>query len=246
MADNFFNLNLDTTLDTTAKKSIFLNIPADTSYRIRFLPPTQANGSLFVLNTNHFKLQDDEDRGIAPACLKVHKGEDCPLCEVVDHMFKTGDKKLEKVAKEIKASHNWYAQVLLAKRGEDDKDNNPTWEYTGPFLMRFAKSGTEAIIAVLKAQQAGGEAFICDPNKGKDVLFTRTGTGLKTKYTAMPTGDPNKLDKIFPGWKDKLITDMTSELGLRFLTGPQMLAAAQRAFKELDWTALIRESGVKI
>jgi len=243
---DFFNLNLDATLETTAKKSVFLNIPADTTYRIRFMPPTQSNGALFVLNTNHFKLQDEEDRGIAPACLKVHKDEPCPLCEVVDYMFESDIAAFKKVARDIKASNNWYAQVLLAKRGEDTKEGTPTWEYTGPHLMRFAKTGTDAINSVLKAQRAGGEPFICDPKKGKDVLFSRTGTGLQTKYTAMPTGEQNSLDKIFPKWKDTIITDITKELSIRFLTGPQMLAAAQRAHKELDWAKILKESGVTV
>jgi hypothetical protein len=240
----FFNLNLDATLESTAKKSVFLNIPADTTFRLRFLPPTNANGSLFTMNTNHFRLEDEEEKSIAPACLKVHGNGKCPLCDIVSYMFDTKDKALGKVAREIRASNNWYAQVLQAVQSGEDKDGNPVWVYRGPYLMRFSKTGTDAIAAILKAQRMAGEPFIVDPKKGKDILFTRTGTGLSTEYSAMPTGATNDLDTIFPGWKDALFPDVTKELGIRLLTGEQMVAAAQRAQGSIDWSKVIAESGV--
>ena len=52
------NLNMAATLESTASKSIFINVPKDGKLRVRLLPPNAENkGNLWYLTETHFNLK---------------------------------------------------------------------------------------------------------------------------------------------------------------------------------------------
>lgn len=224
-------LNLAKTIATTAKDGLFVDIKPDSVTRLRFLPPTLDDGSLFYLNVNHFGLKSDEDKHIAVACGDVHRDGDepCVLCAL--HSFLKADGE-EEAAKNIRAANNWYAQVLV---GSKDVDGNLV--YSGPKLIRMSKTGADAIIEILKMQEAADDDYCCDPHNGQDIMFSRSGSGLQTKYSAQAMGKKNNLDDILPGWESKLL-DIPEKLDMKAWSNDDMLAAAVRSLGDaVDWEA---------
>lgn len=230
-----FNLNLAATLKTTEKKSDFLKVAPDTTVILRFLPPTLPNGSLFHLSVAHFGLESEDGKGTQVACLKEHADEPCPLCKLSYHLQDNGDKTEKKIGKDIKPSKNYYAQVLLREEVEDFDPENPEYKYTGPYKMRFSQTGVEEIQGILKGQQQARQPFACGIEDGSDIAFTRTGSGLDTKYKAMPTGITTPLSKIFPKWEEKIFKDLPGEVDSQLVSSEEMIALAVGSYPSLDW-----------
>lgn len=232
----FHSLDVGNTLAATDRKSAFLKIAEGQTLILRFFPPVNADGNIFTKNTNHFGLEED-DKAAAFGCLNEHGNGNCPLCKVAYYLIDSGNKSFVKVGKEIKASNNWYAQVLNGKRTDS------TIEWSGPYLMRFSKTGADAITAIIRTQATMGEAFITDPEKGKPVLFTRTGSGFDTRYSATVAADPVNMDDAMPGWEDAAFDDIPGKLDIKVRTPEQMIAAAAAAHS-LDWETILKEAGV--
>lgn len=225
-----YGVNVEATINSTKKKSKFVNIAADETLRLRFMPPTNPGGSLFMLHANHFKLEDG-DRKVAPACNNEHADGGCFLCKLSWFLKDNGDKGEKKISEDIRRADNWYAPVSVAT-----KDANGEWVYAEPKLMRFSKTGTEAVTAILKAQQLSGDDFFTCHEKGQDIFFSRAGAGFNTKYSAVASGMKSALDDIMPGWEDKLISDVWQELDPRFKTNDEMKALAVGTFpNDIDW-----------
>lgn len=232
-----YKLNLANTIKSTEKKSLFLSIGENETLNLRFLPPTLENGSLFLLTTSHFKLAEG-DKGVAYACRRVHKDEDCPLCSLAYHLMDNGDAAEQKIGKEIRPSNNWYAQVL---RGDEQEDGSLKW--TGPFLMRFSKTGVDALTEILRNQIRVKQSPFCDIEKGQYVAFTRTGKGFDTKYSAYPSGEVVDLNEIYPEWEDKIIDDIEGALELKHKDPQEMIDAAVAAHPQVDWDSVAKEMG---
>lgn len=225
-------LNLSKTIATTARDGLFFDIKPDSRNVLRFLPPTQENGSLFFLNVNHFNLKSDEDKGMALACGDVHRndGDDCYLCKVAEWLKRTGE---DDIAQKIRPSKNYYAQVLVGS-----KDAEGQWTFSGPKMVRFSQTGADAIIEILKAQELVDDDFACDPHNGQNIVFSRNGAGLQTKYSAQAMGNKNDLDEIFPGWESKLL-DIPEKLDMKIWDNDEMKAALVHTFGDvIDWDAL--------
>ena len=249
----FHDIDVEATLKATERKSIYLSVAADSDKLLRFLPTVNDDGNLFALNINHFGLEED-DRGVAYGCLNEHGEGNCPLCKVAYFLMDSEEKGHEKVGKTIKPSNNWYAQVLDGrsvpvkdKEGSVvlNKNGAPVSEikWFGPYLMRFSKTGADSVSAILRAQVRAGEKFITDPKNGKAVVFTRTGTGYDTKYTAITAGDPVNLDKVFPTWKEDAFDNLLEKMEIKLRSSQQMIAAAVAAHS-LDWETILAEAGV--
>ncbi len=237
MAQNF-KLNLANTVKSTAKKTAFLTIGENETFRLRFLPPTLDNGSLFFLTTNHYHLKEEDDKSVVYACRRTHQDEPCPLCDLAYHLMDNGDKAEKKMGKEIKPSNNWYAQVMLGEEDENEKIS-----YTGPFLMRFSKKGADALTAILKVQQRSKRPFFCDEKKGQDIDFSRDGKGFDTTYTAMATGEVVDLNAIVPEWKTKQMPSIEKVCDLKHKSPDEMINAAMLALPSLAWADISNELG---
>lgn len=229
-----FKVNVSANKKATERKSIFYDIAPDSSVRLRVMPPVTEDGMLFTVVSNHFKLKSDEGMKIALACLREHGnpeiGTDCYLCDLVRHL-KTGDKAEQKIAKDIEASRRWYLQCLIYDKAED--------EYFGPKLVGLSRTTAEQVQSILSTQDEVGDAYFCDPDKGQDIIITRKGSGLASKYSSMPSNKIAALSDIFPGWEDKLIMDVYKTLELKIYDVDEQKKTALRTFgDELDWEAV--------
>lgn len=230
-----FRVNVKANVESTRSDSIFIDIKPDTTKRVRFLPPTTADGTLFTKIVNHFRLKTDDDppRGMAVACNDHFNGEECYLCKLSKTLKKHGDKAERKIGDEIRASARFYAPVL-----EAEKDENGEWVYGSKVkLIGLPKTAVEEVNAILVQQDMVGDDFFCDVEKGQDVLITRTGTGFSTKYKISLTGIKADFNEIAPDVEP--IADVVEACNLNMHDNESQREAAVRTFgDDLDWDAL--------
>ncbi len=230
-----FRVNIKANVESTRSDSIFVDVKADTTKRVRFLPPTTAEGTLFTKIVNHFRLKTDDDppRGMAVACNEHFSNEPCYLCNLSRTLKKHGDKAERKIGDEIRASARFYAPVL-----EAEKDENGEWVYDQKVkLIGLPKTAVEEISALLVQQDMVGDDYFCDVEQGQDLLITRTGTGFNTKYKISMTGIKMDLNEIAP--EIEAMEDVVEACSLNTHTNEAMKEAARRTFgDDLDWTAL--------
>lgn len=235
-----FKVNTAANAKATERKTVFYDLKPDTKTRLRVLPPVTEDGLIFTKVTNHFRLKNEDNFGMALACLVDHgndeTGEVCYICNLVNYLRKTGDKGDSKIAGDLRGNPRWYMQCLIWDPHSE--------EYFGPKLVGVSKTTAEAINELLVAQEDSGDDFFCDPENGQDLTITRKGSGLNTKYTVMPSGQKTSLDDIFPGWEDKIITDVYGAIDLKIEDQDGQKRALYRTFgDELDWDAIQERVG---
>jgi len=229
-----FKVDVAANKKATEKKSVFYDLKPDTTTRVRVLPPTNEQGLLFTLVCNHFKLRNDEGFGMALACLDEHgtedTGQECYLCNLVEFLRK-GDKTDQKLAGDLNAAKRWYMQCLIYDKASEG--------YIGPKLIGLSRTTADAVQSILVSQDDVGDDYFCDPDAGQDLTITRTGSGMKTRYTVAPTGKKASLDDTFPGWEEKIIVDVEKVMDLRIHDMDDQKKAVNRSFGDaLDWEAI--------
>ena len=242
-------VNVQSTLDTTASKSMFLNVPKDGALRVRFLPTVDGSeGSLFALTSSHFRLKaEDGEKGIAVGCNKLHSpGQECILCKVQEFLANSDD-PLEKAVgdsrESIRASNNWYAQVLPAI-----PQDNKKFTYGELKLLRLPKTGATKVGKLLKVQHAAGEDFFTDENEGRDVMLTREDTGVQfTQYDAMVVGKPSALNDIRPSWESEIFSwpALWDALDVKIMSPEEQKACLMVSYPAFDWKAIFKGAGVE-
>jgi len=233
-----FKPNVKASLATTTSDKVFFDVKPDTTLRIRVLPPAREDGSIWTVAVNHFRLKNEEGRGVALACKKEH-GDDgvCWLCDLSRVLKRHGDKDEQEIGDTIRPSPRWYVQALIGEKNEEGK-----WEYFGPKLVGLPKTAAEEVNSILGTQDAADDDYFCDVEKGQDLLITRTGSGYATRYKVMASGQKANLDKVHPGWEKAFISDVYDRLGLNLWEADDVKAAAHRAFGDkLDWENLSKE-----
>ena len=226
-----FRVNIAASKKSTERKTLFADIKPDTSMRLRCAPPVTEDGMIFAKVTNHFRLKNEEGFGLALACLEEHgnedTGESCYLCQLVS-MLKGGDKGDQKIASEMRASPRWYMQAWIYDKEAES--------YYGPKLVGISKTTAEAVNDILVAQDESGDDYFCDVDNGQDIVITRRGSGLNTKYTVMATGAKMPLSEVCETWEEKIIQDVFGALELKLEEPDGQKRAVYRTFEdELDW-----------
>jgi hypothetical protein len=226
-----FSVNVAASRKSTERKTLFLDIKPDTSVRVRIVPPVTDDGMLFAKAVNHFKFKNEEGFGLALACLGEHgnddTGVDCYLCKL-SKMLRNGDKAESKIASDIRSSPRWYAQAFVYDKEED--------AYVGPKFVGLSKTTAESVTDILVSQDESGDDYFCDVENGQDLIITRRGSGLNTKYTVAATGKKMPLSSVDPNWETKIIRDMYDALELKLEDPDGQKRAAYRTFgDELDW-----------
>lgn len=234
-----FKVNIAASKKSTERKTLFADIKPDTSMRLRCAPPVTEDGMIFTKVTNHFRLKNEEGFGLALACLEEHgnddTGESCYLCNVIK-MLKGGDKGDQKIASELRASPRWYMQAWIYDKESDS--------YVGPKLVGLSKTTAEAVNDILVAQDESGDDYFCDVENGQDIVITRRGSGLNTKYTVQPTGKKMPLSEVQANWEEKIILDVYGALELKLEDPDGQKRALYRTFEdELDWEAIQDQIG---
>lgn len=143
--------------------------PKEGECTVRIMPPTWEDeekwGNGWDITTHiHYGIGADEG---AYLCLDKMKGEECPICEARRNAT-------DEEADELKASMRPLCWVI-------DRDN----EKAGPQLWSLPNTLFREINLRSVDKKSNAPILIDDPEEGYDIVFTRTGTGLTTKYSGV-------------------------------------------------------------
>jgi len=228
-----FKANIKANMDSTKGDKLFVNIKPDTTLRVRFLPPAKADGMLFFVTGQHFKVKNAEGKPCALADRCIHAGDPSDYLEDLSRvLIKHGDDNEKRIGQDIRLSKRWNAQVLVAEKEDGE------WTYFGPKIISLSKTTAEAVNQILMNQDMVGDDHFYDPDMGQDLLITRKGAGFDTKYSVDRTGLKASLDDVFPEWSSKFIADIEDVMGLNIVSLDEQKAAARRTYPMLDWEAL--------
>jgi hypothetical protein len=137
---------------------------------VRFLPPASGQNTPFVEVYQHFIRGDDPDQKlIVFNCPKRMLKKKCPACEVGDQLFRSGRHADKERAKKYWPKRRIWANVLEV--GDEEEG-----------VKAFA-FGVQIFESLLALRTDAGD--FTDPKKGFEIIITRKGTGIKTKYEVL-------------------------------------------------------------
>ena len=137
---------------------------------VRILPPMGTMGYFFVEVGKHYKQKQTCPR------ISSDGGSPCPLCELNESMYASGEKEL---AAEFRASRAFWMNIV-DRAGEN----------RGPMIYTPGVTVFGAIVALVTDPDFGD---IADPENGFDLKIDRAGSGTDTEYTVMPSRNPSPL-----------------------------------------------------
>ena len=224
-----FKFNMDSTMQSTASDSVFVDVKPDSSYTLRVLPPTREDGNLYYMTANHYGFKDEEGKNRGPSCQLVDPNKDyCLFCILSDYLASIGEVDQ---SDDISVSNYWYPQVLV---GNKDRETGE-WKYSDPKLVKMSQATANKLNAIINAQYENDDDFLFEPVNGQNVSLTRNGSGKGTRYELMSVGKKNNLDDIKPGW-DKKLLDPTKSLKLTAMSDDEAMQWIVRSFgNTIDW-----------
>lgn len=238
-----FKVNVKANLDAMTGDSRFTDVGEGETKIFRFAPSVVESGLIFYRTFNHYKLKNEDGRGVALADLGVHGTEETGtedyimrLSEVLQNSDNAG---YAKIGKAIRGNQRFYAQGWEGFRSEDG-----TIKYSKIKLLALPKTAADAVLKIFKNQEMMNRPTGCDPDGGQAILVSREGTGFNTKYSADRSGIEESLDATIPGWKDQLFDDVLKAVKLNVYTVEEQKKIAQLTYPELDWEKLESEHGL--
>lgn len=235
-----FRLNIQANLDAMTSNSRFLDIGENETKVFRFAPPVVESGLIFYRTFNHYKLKNEEGRGIALADLRHHgtdeTGREDYIAELSEALQAHGDDGMAKIGKAIKGNNRYYAQGW-----ELYPQQEGGFKYGRLVLMSLPKTAAEGVMRIFKNQELMSQPNATDPESGQAILVTREGTGFNTKYSAERSGDQVSLADVVPDWEKRLYADVYDALKLNVYTREEQKKIAQITYPELDWDMLEKE-----
>lgn len=154
---------------------------------VRFLPPPVGRKSPFVTTYQHFMDLPGREGPVVFNCPRMMERRPCPACAKGDRLRATGNPKDAEAARDFWASRRVFAAVI--DRNDED---------SGPKVLGFGKTVHEALVAIRRDDDAGGD--FTHPVDGFDIIIERTGTGKNdTRY------------KVFPARKSSHLGDRAEE-----------------------------------
>lgn len=170
--------------------------------RVRILPPwnkerredpAQYHNGLSHSFGQHFIKDATGKVQAVYVCVAKTYGHDCPICEAIGVGIANATSEAQKTQLE-QASSGGGRTLVNALMREGDSPNDPQ-------ILEMPPSVYEKIMdrAVRMLEEEGEDVF--DLDSGFDVIVTKTGTGLSTKYDVdiarKPSSvNPNVLDKL--------------------------------------------------
>jgi len=138
----------------------------DRDNTIRIVPPTWPEAEHYGLDIwVHYNVGPD---GQTYLCLHKMKGEPCPICEERAEAARARD---DDYAKELEPKRRVLTYVVDRS---DEREGLQAWPMP---------QGTDQDIVKVSVDRASGEVIpLDDPYDGYDVSFSKTGTGIKTRY----------------------------------------------------------------
>lgn len=153
--------------------------PAEGDNTIRILPPTWDDAEHYGLDIHvHYGIGPDN---AAYLCLDKMKHKPCPICEERKRAAAAGDTDY---ADELRPQRRVLMYVL---NREKERDGALAWSIGGRM--------DQDISSLCVDRKSNAALEIDNPDEGYDLEFTRTGTGMKTRYSGMMVARrPSPLD----------------------------------------------------
>ena len=159
---------------------------------VRILPPLPGQRSPFVRIWQHF-LKDAEGNTVVFECPQrgkpSHEAQRCPACAEAERLDKSPNPVDKKRARDLWPSRRVFANAI--DRGDED---------AGVKLLAVGKTIHEELLNIAKDPEAGGN--FTHPVTGFDIVITRTGTGMDTRYKVTAarsnsplSDDPDEVDE---------------------------------------------------
>ena len=143
--------------------------PKDGENIIRILPPTWEEHDHYGLDVwVHAFVGPDRSTYLCPMKMK---NEPCPICKLAREAKVAGE---DEEAKQLQAQRRVMVWII-------DRDN----EKATPALFDMSWSMDRDIAALCHNKRTGKVLLIDHPDEGYDIIFTRTGKGLNTRYIGM-------------------------------------------------------------
>lgn len=133
------------------------------------------------------------DRKKSVYCPKFTTAEelDCPVCELVDDLYRSGDKISKALAKGLRVKKMYWMSVIV--RGKvDPNTHEQVEEDSGPFIYTPGVKVFGEIMNYILDPEYGD---VTDVEDGFDIILTRTGTGIETEYSVKPRRNSSPLSK---------------------------------------------------
>lgn len=140
-------------------------IPKEGRNVVRVIPALSEGGFFFEEARSHYH---GKTNYLCPNVATEGKLE-CPCCEANELLYQDGNKD---AASDFRGSPKFYMNIIN-RDAEDD----------GPKIYACPKTVFSAICAVIHDPDYGD---VTDEEDGTDIVITRTGKGLETKYQVMP------------------------------------------------------------
>ena len=139
--------------------------------KIRILPPHKSHKMKWYGLSAYFHSQIGPDSQTY-LCLNKNKGEDCPVCE--EYARAKMNKESDDYTRQLYAYERILVWII-------DRNNE------GEGVQLYPMSATlDREFAAQSADSETGEVLRIDhPYEGFDIIFSREGTGLKTKYSGL-------------------------------------------------------------
>lgn len=177
----FFKTDLDKTREVGERiQKAFANYwtPKVGKNEIRILPPWSKEGLAFKELVVHFSVGPDKR---TVGCLRKF-GKKCFICEMVDKLKSEEDTESKELAKRMTRKNRYMWNILD---------------------LRDLKSGVQVLscgvrlfegVWVYFADEDWGD--IVHPDKGYNLVVTRVGSGLNTKYSVLARRKPEKMPML--------------------------------------------------
>lgn len=207
--------------------------------KIRIMPPWESEGFFegqFWREVGQHWNVNPENKGpmLCPDKTPGLEGE-CPVCEFVDTLRQDkGNVEAQELVKQIRAKTAYFLNVVdlsdpvytaqdVAEYTQERPDKDVPFEAGNPKIQVYAAPSTvfNQILGIIKVNQID----ITDLSEGHDIVISKKGAGLTTKYETQliikaTTSDVsedvtlNDLSKVGRVFKyDELLTALTSGVG---------------------------------
>jgi hypothetical protein len=108
---------------------------------------------------------------------------DCPVCELVDELYKAGDKASKELAKSLRTRRMYWMNIIVRDKNGDQ----------GPFIYTPGVMVFGDISNIINDPDYGD---VTDPDNGFDISIDRTGTGqTDTDYDVRSRRNPSPLSE---------------------------------------------------
>lgn len=149
---------------------------------VRFVPPRVGEKALRFTAMHYIKDVPGVDGTMTFACPRVELKEPCVVCEMAERLAKSRSSVDRQRAKDMGASLRIYANLI-------DREAPPAAALK---IGGFGKMVHRGLKMIRKNPRLGGDWT--NPSEGGfDVIITREGTGMTTKYTVNADRNPSPL-----------------------------------------------------